>query len=244
VTPTTVPDALAAALRGDAAAPFVTWIGADGARSELSLRTYENNVAKAANLLRDDADLGPGGTLALHLPVHWQTGVWLGACALVGATAVIGGDPAQADVSVVGPAELDLPRAPLALATSLHPFGLPFAAALPSGLLDVATEVRAHGDRFASYGDVTAATTWLASGERSWTHLEALEEARAAADRLGLGENGRLLVVATELDATTVLALVAVPLAVRGSVVLLTDGAASTEQVAEAERCEAVLLGG
>ena len=58
---TAVPDALAAALSRDPARPLVTHVGPDGARTELSVRTLENGLAKAANLLRDDADLQPGG---------------------------------------------------------------------------------------------------------------------------------------------------------------------------------------
>ena len=241
MTPTTVPDALAVALRGDAAAPFVTWIGPDAARTELSLRTYENNVAKAANLLRDDADLEPGGVVALHLPLHWQAAVWLGACALVGATAAVDGDPSSAEVSVVGPGGLDLPQAPLTLASSLHPFGMPFSVPLPPGVLDVASEVRMHGDQFTSYGDVLPTTTWLTAGDTTWTQEQALQEASALADELSMRAGGRLLVAAERLDASTVLAVTALPLVLRGSVVLLADATASADAVAEAERCTAVL---
>jgi uncharacterized protein (TIGR03089 family) len=244
VTAPTVPAALADALRGDSAAPFLTWVGMDGARSELSLRTYENNLAKAANLLRDDADLGPGGTVALHLPVHWQTSVWLGACALVGATAAPGGDPTAADVAVLGPASLDLGLgpAPLTLATSLHPFGMPFTSALPSGVLDAATEVRMHGDRFSPYDDVLPTTPWLELDGSTWTQQQALEAAAGLAGDLGLATGGRLLLAATEVDATTVLVLAALPLALRGSVVLLTDRGTAPDRVAAAERCDAVLV--
>jgi uncharacterized protein (TIGR03089 family) len=243
VTPTTVPDALAEALRGDSAAPFLTWIGPEGARTELSLRTYENNVAKAANLLRDDADAGPGAVVALHLPLHWQTAVWFGACALVGATASVGGDPARADVAVLGPDDLGLTGAPLSLASSLHPFGMPFATPLPPGVLDAAVEVRMHGDRFVGHGDVVPTTAWMTVDGTSWSHQEALVAARELAVELALADGGRLLVPPADVDARTVLALLAVPLVVRGSVVLLTDASASVEAVAASERCTAVLAG-
>lgn len=242
MTATTVPAALASALRGDVAAPFVTWVGDAGARTELSLRTYENNVAKAANLLRDDADATPGTVVALRLPLHWQTAVWLGACALVGASAVLDGDPSAADVSVVGPGALDLPAAPLALATALHPLGMPFppGTALPPGVLDAALEVRAHGDRFAAYDDVEPSTEWLEVSGRTLGQAEALEAAAALAAGHGLAEGGRLLVTASRLDERAALALVAVPLVLHGSVVLLDDPADAT-RVAEVERCDAVL---
>lgn len=242
MTDRTVPAALADALRGDSAAPFVTWIGPDAARAELSLRTYENNLAKAANLLRDDADLVPGSTVALHLPVHWQSAVWVGACALVGACVEPGGDPGRADVAVLGPDSLDRTGAPLTLATSLHPFGMPFTTPLPPGVLDAATEVRMHGDRFAPYDDVQPTTAWLAVGGTTWSQQGALEAAGDLAADLGLAHGGRLLVAAREIDAVTVLALAALPLALRGSVVLLTDAASSPDDVAAAERCDALLV--
>jgi uncharacterized protein (TIGR03089 family) len=236
----TVPAALGRALRGDVSVPFITWIGPGGVRSELSLRTYENNVAKTANLLRDDADAGPGSVVALHLPVHWQSAVWLGACAMVGATAAIEGS--AADVSVVGPDSLGSRAASLTLATALHPLGMPFdpGTALPTGILDAAVEVRAHGDRFVAYDDVDAGTTWIEVAGRSFTQSEALAAADRLAVALGLPEGGRLMVAGTHLDERAALALVAVPLAVRGSVVLLTDGSAAA-RAAAAERCDAVL---
>ena len=48
---------------------------------ELSATTLDNWVAKTANLLQDEFDVGPGSTVAVSLPVHWQTaavllGVW------------------------------------------------------------------------------------------------------------------------------------------------------------------------
>ena len=237
-----MPAALAEALRGDVSAPFVTWIGADGSRTELSLRTYENNIAKAANLLRDDGDVGPGGFVSVHLPLHWQTAVWLGATALVGGTVDLDGDPRRAEVSVVGPDTLDLPIAPLTIASSLHPFGMPFARSqpLPSGVHDAADEVRSHGDRFTPYGDVTPATPWLSVGGRHWSQSQALEDSLELAASLGMTHGGRLLVVGTQVDARAVLALVALPLMMLGSVVLLNDASSSTD-VRTSERCDAVL---
>ena len=234
--------ALRTLLAGDAARPLVTYLGPGGERTELSVRTFENNVAKAANLLRDDADVTSSSRVALLLPVHWQTAVWLGACALTGCTAWLDGDPAEpsTDVSVVGPGRLDAPRAPVALATALHPLGLPFGTPLPDGLLDAAVEVRAHGDAFVAYGEVPGDASWLRSGDRTWTQAEALLESVGIATAAGLAAGGRLL-----YDATTArdaaLAMLAVPLAVGGSVVLLADPAADADAVAADERCTAVL---
>src|SRR6478609_4494665 len=63
-----------------------------GERIELSARVLANWVAKAANLLRDDLDAGPGSVVLLDLPPHWRTLYWafaawsVGACVEVPAT--------------------------------------------------------------------------------------------------------------------------------------------------------------
>ena len=243
MTPTTVDQGLRAILSRDPAQPLITYLGPGGERTELSARTFENNVAKAANLLRDDADVRPGSRVALLLPVHWQTAVWLGACAATGCVAWLDGDPADpsSDVSVTGPDRLDAPRAPLALATSLHPFGMPFAAPLPAGLLDAAVEVRAHGDSFTPYAEVPGDSPWIVAGDRAWTQTDALDDAVAVAASVGLAVGGRLLCDVTTARGDAVLAMLAVPLALGGSVVLLADPASDVDAVAARERCTAVL---
>lgn len=239
--PVTVPAALAALLARDPARPLVTHLGPDGARTELSVRTYENNIAKAANLLRDDADLQPGSAVSLRLPVHWQTSVWLGAAALVGGIAWIGGpveDP-DVEVAVLGPDDLGTERAPLTLGTALHPLGMPFREPLPAGVLDAAIEVRGHGDRFSAYRTVQGDDAWLRYGDRTLTQAEALAEALALAADLGAAPGSRVLVTAA-LPAAA-LALIALPLAADVAVVLLTDPAADASAVADREGCGAVL---
>lgn len=240
----TVPDALAALLARDPARPLVTFLGSGGERSELSVRTYENNVAKAANLLRDDADLQPGAAITLRLPAHWQTSVWLGAAALVGGVAWVDGpveDP-DVEVAVLGPDAIGDERAPLTLATALHPLGMPFRDPLPAGVLDAAVEVRAHGDRFAASHRVAGSDPWLRSAGRTLTQGEALEEALALAARLGAVPGSRVLVTAPLPDA--LLALVALPLAADVAVVLLADPGADADAVAAREGCATVLAAG
>jgi uncharacterized protein (TIGR03089 family) len=242
MTPATVPDALRVLLSDDAARPLVTHLGPGGERTELSVRTFENNVAKAANLLRDDVDVTADSLVALRLPLHWQTSVWLGACAMTGCAAWVDGDPTDPSVelAVIGPDGLDGARAATTLATSLHPLGLPFLTTLPPGVLDAATEVRAHGDRFTARADVSGASPWLRLGGRTWTQAQALEDAARLAGTLGLAQGKRLL-CARALDEVSVLALLAVPLAVAGAVVLLGDPAADVDAVAARERCDAIL---
>lgn len=241
----TLPAALAAALASDAARPFVTWLGRDGERTELSVRTFENNVAKAANLLQDEAAADDAARVVLLLPAHWQSAVWLGACAAVGTAAWPGGDPGDPSVvlAVVGPEPVET-GAPLTLASSLHPLGMPYAGALPSGVLDAAVEVRAHGDRFSAYAPPTGATPWLVQDGDRIDHRAALVRGRDLGARCGAGTGARVLVLAAPegvLDASAALALVAMPLALEGSVVLVVDPGADLERVRERERCDAVL---
>ena len=72
------PQLLDRALRADPARPLLTFYDdATGERTELSVATFANWVAKTANLLRDDLAVEPGATLSLDLPPHWQAAVWL-----------------------------------------------------------------------------------------------------------------------------------------------------------------------
>src|ERR671921_2208898 len=78
----TGPAALLAAARDrDPARPLLThYDDSTGERIELSATTLDNWVAKTANLLQEEFDVGPGRTVAVALPVHWQTAaVLLGA---------------------------------------------------------------------------------------------------------------------------------------------------------------------
>lgn len=237
----TVPDALAALLARDPARPLVTYLGPGGERTELSVRTFENNVAKAANLLRDDADLQPGAAVSLALPVHWQTSVWLGATALLGGVAWLDGpvDDPEVEVAVLAPDRIGDDRAPLTLATALHPLGMPFREPLPAGVLDAAVEVRAHGDRFAAYRPARGDDPWLRHAGRILTQSEALAEVAQVAAALGAAPGSRVLVTAGLPGA--LLALLALPLAADVAVVLLADPSADPAVVAGREGCATVL---
>lgn len=81
-TDRTPADLLRSALAADPGRPLVTFYDdATGERVELSVATFANWVAKTANLLQGDLAAQPGDRVALLLPAHWQTAVWLLACA-------------------------------------------------------------------------------------------------------------------------------------------------------------------
>ena len=82
-------DVLARVLQKAPAAPLITqYDDATDERIELSAATLANWVAKTANLLQDEFDVGPGSAVAVALPVHWQTAAVLLAVWSCGATVV------------------------------------------------------------------------------------------------------------------------------------------------------------
>ena len=182
-TDRTPADLLRSALAADPARPLVTFYDdATGERVELSVATFANWVAKTANLLQGDLAAEPGDRLALLLPAHWQTAVWLLACSSVGVVAEVGGDPAAADLVVSGPDTLEAARACSGerVALALRPLGGRFPQP-PAGFADYAVEVPGQGDRFAPYAPVDPDEPALVVGGAELTGAELVERARADA---------------------------------------------------------------
>lgn len=160
---------LDSALRRDGARPLITaYDDATGERTELSVTTFANWVAKTANLLQDDLTVEPGQRVSLHLPLHWQAAVWLQASWAVGLHVVPTDSPA--DVLVVSydggcPDHADNGAAEHVVALGLGPMGLPRrGATAPTGTTcDYDREVHSHGDRFVAHApedpDAPALTT-------------------------------------------------------------------------------------
>ncbi|MBZ4319094.1 TIGR03089 family protein [Streptomyces huiliensis] len=194
-TDRTPADLLRSALAADPSRPLVTFYDdATGERVELSVATFANWVAKTANLLQGDLAAEPGDRLALLLPAHWQTAVWLLACSSVGVVAEMGGDPAAADLVVSGPDRLEEARACSGerVALALRPLGGRFPQS-PEGFLDYAVEVPAQGDRFAPYAPVDPHAPALVVAGRELTGAQVVEQARADAAGRGLESGARLL---------------------------------------------------
>ena len=111
-------DVLRARAAERATAPLVTFYDdATGERIELSGATFGNWVAKTANLLVDGLGAEPGDQVALALPPHWQTAVWLFACWSAGLVVAPVPHPLPQEVpeadtaDVIVVTEPDLPRA-------------------------------------------------------------------------------------------------------------------------------------
>jgi len=222
-TDRTPADLLRSALAADPVRPLVTFYDdATGERVELSVATFANWVAKTANLLQGDLATGPGDRVALLLPAHWQTAVWLLACASVGAVADVDGDPAAADVVVSGPDTLAAARAGKGerIALALRPLGGRFPQA-PDGFADYAVEVPSQGDRFAPFAPVDPEEGALIVAGREFSGAEVVERARAEATGLGLAGPGARILSGLPYDTWEGLnAGLYGPLATGGSVVL------------------------
>ena len=170
-TPQSFPELLAGLLGDGGSRPLVTaYDDATGERTELSVASYANWVAKTANLLVDELMLEPGETVLLDLPPHWLTTVFLGGAWAAGLAVavrshgqpVVGPDPAVHAV-VCGP---DDPAVHLGLgvpvvACSLDPFARPFSRALPEGVLD-------HGTLWPGQADVFEPVPAPGRGTVAW----------------------------------------------------------------------------
>ncbi|MFD7946995.1 TIGR03089 family protein [Streptomyces sp. NPDC059744] len=215
-------DLLRSALAADPARPMVTFYDdATGERVELSVATFANWVAKTANLLQGDLAAEPGDRLALLLPAHWQSAVWLLACSSVGVVADVQGDPAGADLVVTGPDTLDAARACRGerIALALRPLSGRFPQA-PEGFADYAVEVPSQGDRFAPYAPVDPDAPALTVGGLALTAAQLVARAREDAVELGLTPGSRLLTGRTYDSWDGLSAGLFAPLAAGGSVVL------------------------
>ncbi|MFD8614674.1 TIGR03089 family protein [Streptomyces sp. NPDC059631] len=222
-TERTPADLLRSALAADPGRPLVTFYDdATGERVELSVATFANWVAKTANLLQGDLAAGPGDRVALLLPAHWQTAVWLLACASVGAVADVGGDPGAADVVVSGPDSLEAARACSGerIALALRPLGGRFPQP-PAGFADYAVEVPGQGDRFAPFAPVDQEEPALVVAGAEHSAADVVERARADASRLSLTGPGSRLLSGLAYDTWEGLSAgLYAPLASGGSVVL------------------------
>lgn len=140
----TFPELLEQRLRREPSQPFVTFYDdATGERTELSVMTYANWVAKTANLFADELMLDPGDDLRIDLPPHWLGAVFVGGLLSCG----LGLDE-TAPVAIVGPDSLGIgDLATTTMACSLRPFAVRFAEQLPPGVLD-------HGVLWAGQSDV------------------------------------------------------------------------------------------
>lgn len=187
-----------ALVAADPARPFVTTYDTSGDRVELSRATVDNWVSKTSNMLVDGLGAQPDDRVAVALPLHWQSLVWLLATWSVGAVAEPAGPgevPSGAQFAIADADRLETALdsgSEEVVGTSLHPLGLPLGET-PAMVTDYTVEVRGHGDHFAPYpvdADETAVRT-----DREYTGAELVEAGRARAEAWGLGEKDRVAVL-------------------------------------------------
>lgn len=154
-------DVLAGLLRSDPTSPRITcYDDHTGERIELSGKVLMNWVSKAANLLQDELDAGPGTTVGLQLPPdHWRTYYWALAAWSVGATVVTSiGSPC--DIGI-GTAAID--DADQQIIVTLAALARVATVDLPSGAIDEARDLATYGDVFVPYLSPTPSDTALQS---------------------------------------------------------------------------------
>ncbi|WP_375493655.1 TIGR03089 family protein [uncultured Jatrophihabitans sp.] len=171
------------------ARPFVTYYDeASGERTELSVRSLGNWVAKTHHLLGDELGLGVGDTAGVTLPAHWISVCVLLGCLTAGLQLTT--DTASADVAFVDAGDLppDLPLDAFAIAPAAAALGLRDDGA--DGVRDYVAAVRPQGDAWAGVQLLGGAA------DPCLPHLnrgQVLERARNAARDAGLDTGGRLL---------------------------------------------------
>jgi uncharacterized protein (TIGR03089 family) len=210
-------DLLRRTLAAEPARPLVTFYDdATGERVELSVKTFDNWVAKTANLLVDGLGAEPGGRVALALPVHWQTAVWLFACWSAGLIALPvdeGEIPEDADIVAAAPARLAAALTTRAevVGLSLHALGAPLDEC-PPGVTDYAVEVRAYGDRFGAAVDPDALAVELGG--------EAMTGAQLVAAAAGTPPGTRVLTTVSYATREGLISGLVGPLTSDGSVII------------------------
>ncbi len=239
---TTFATILSGQLQRDPGRPLVTFYDhSSGERTELSVTTYANWVAKTASLLTEEYDLERGQRVRLDLPVHWLGPVLLGAAWSVGL--VVTGDD-DADLIVCGPDSVarwaEQAADVVVLATALHPLGRPFDEPLPTDVHDLGVEVWSQPDAFIPYDppgpEDGAVDPGSDTGSGTVTHAELWEVATAGSL---LADGGRLFSGANPASPSG-LATFTEPLVKNGSVVLVAHpDPARVEQTYDAERATA-----
>jgi uncharacterized protein (TIGR03089 family) len=163
--------------------PFVTYYDeASGERTELSVKSLANWVAKTHHLLGDELGLGAGDAAFVDVPAHWISVPIVLGCLSAGLQFTA--DRAGADVAFIrGDADAaGLPLDAFAVAPDAAAIGL--RDDVPAGLRDYVTAVRPQADAWAGVHMPAAADDPCLPG---LTRAQALDRAR------GLPAGTRLL---------------------------------------------------
>jgi uncharacterized protein (TIGR03089 family) len=215
--------------------PFVTYYDeASGERTELSVRSMGNWVAKTYHLLATELGLGTGDRAVVDLPPHWiSVPVLLGT--LTAGLELVSRDSSSADVAFVIPAttgEIDAAEryvvSPLNAAAGV--------AAPPPGTSDYVAAVRPQEDAWASVRRTATSEDPFVAG---LTRGAAVAAARDRAAAHGWTAGARVLSTRDWVGPDDLIETLLAPLTVAGSVVYLrnSDDAELVARRMTQERC-------
>jgi uncharacterized protein (TIGR03089 family) len=232
---------LAALVTSDPGRPRVTWYDdADGLtkgeRIELSGRVLANWVAKGANLLVDDLDVGTGDVVTLDLPAHWRLLCWAGAAWAAGAMVRLAGPGGRSQPAGVLVTDRPVVRPPGVrdqVAVALPALARRWLGPdLPPGTLDGAEDLHTQPDHFEPVEPASSTSPALEAGGPPLSRAELLSDARRLAAQENWRPGARVLVATSSRDTSPADALLAVlgAWSSDGSVVLVRDGDPATAQ--------------
>ncbi len=195
--------------------PLVTYYNdASGERIELSAKSLANWVAKTHFLLLDELGLGVGDRARVDLPADWITVAILLGCWSAGLSVTTGGDAEVAFVSTAAAGGAD------AYAVNLASMTRAFAGAPPDGSADYVAAVRPQPD---AWGSVRFAGGPGDAAVDAMTRAEVVTAAHARATELGLAPGARVLYEQPWTGPANWIDALLAPLAVGGSLVLVTN---------------------
>ena len=202
-------------LATDPARPFVTYYDeATGERSELSVRSCANWVAKTHHLLRTELGLGIGDTALLAVPAHWISVPILLGCLTAGLALVPEGD---ADVAFVAPTTVAAAAgAPDVYAVAPQSAAAGFNGAEPDGTVDYVLAVRPQADAWGTVQLTASADDRCLPG---LLRREVVVRATAA----GLPDGARVLTTREWAGPQDWLDTLLAPLAAGGSLVIVRN---------------------
>ncbi|MFN8030559.1 MAG: TIGR03089 family protein [Dermatophilaceae bacterium] len=209
-------------LRSDPARPRITcYDDRTGERIELSARVLNNWVAKAANLLQEQFDAGPGTVVAIDLPPHWRTLYWTLAAWATGATVSLP-PPATPDVLVTTDPAAPT-DAPLVVVT-LAALARRATSTLPADAVDEARELAGFPDTFGAFQEAADSDLALVAAGESSTYADLAAYVRVT----GMA---RARVHTETEDLETFLRLAIRTYAADGSLVLTVGGPAPADRL-------------
>jgi uncharacterized protein (TIGR03089 family) len=205
--------------------PFVTYYDeATGERSELSVKSLANWVAKTHHLLGTELGLGAGDHALLALPAHWISIAPLLGCLTAGLAIVE--DATEAEVAFVAPETLAAAASsPDIYAIAPESAAVGFKGGEPGGANDFVLAVRPQADAWGTVQFPAGPDDPCLAGR---TRAEVVQWAQDRAIKLGLEAGGRLLSTRDWGTAVDLVDTVLAPLAVGGSVVIVRNADAET----------------